>query len=74
MPKKIIHFRKDCIGCGNCVEYAPEFWKLDEEDGKANLIEGVEKRGIFWRQVNFIDEEQNEKAADSCPVNIIQVR
>ncbi|PCJ51846.1 MAG: ferredoxin [Planctomycetota bacterium] len=75
MPnKKIIHFRNDCIGCGNCVEYSSEYWELDDHDGKANLIGAQEKRGIFSKSIEPFDEEINQQAADSCPVNIIQVR
>lgn len=75
MPnKKIIHFRNDCIGCGNCVEYSSDFWELDEFDGKANLKDAVQKREIFSKVIEPFDEEANEKAAESCPVNIIQVR
>ena len=74
MSKKIIHLREDCIGCGNCVEYAPEYWRLSDEDGKVDLIASIEKRGIFWRHVEVMDEQANQEAADSCPVNVIQIR
>lgn len=75
MPKqKLFHFRNDCIGCGNCAEYAPAYWELDENDGKANLIGAQKKKEIFTKEIEFGEEEANIGAADSCPVNVIQVR
>lgn len=50
-----------CIGCGTCVAIAPKSFKLTDE-GKAEVI------------VPAGDEEAKVKeAADSCPVQAIQV-
>lgn len=70
----ISHKRKDCIGCGSCALLAKNCWSMNKEDGKSDL------RGAGWKNEEFmvtqIDEdelEDNKKAADACPVNIIRV-
>lgn len=72
MPK-VIHFRKNCIGCNACVEIAYNRWRMSKKDGKSVLLGGIEKKGIF--QANILMDEYNEniRAADACPVNVIQV-
>lgn len=70
---KIIHFKKDCISCGACAAICPEFWEMDEE-GLAQLREGVEVEGRWEREINSEDERaRNQDAADACPVQIIKV-
>jgi len=70
---RIIHYRKKCIGCNYCVEAAPSRWKMNDSDGKSNLIEGKEKKGIFIVVTTDDEFEQNNEAAQLCPVNIIKV-
>lgn len=74
--KKIIisHKRENCIGCGSCVSICPKNWKMNEEDGKSDLVGGeVKKNGIVTAQIDPADEECNKKAAEACPVNIIRL-
>jgi ferredoxin len=72
MPK-IIHFRKECIGCNVCAMLAPTFWQMAPEDGKANLVGGVEKNGVWVREA-FDDEiDENRESAQNCPVHIIRL-
>lgn len=70
---KIIHYRKNCIGCNACVELDPKNWKMCNKDGKADLINGKNKKGIYQKEINEIEKEAAQKAADSCPVNIIKI-
>ncbi|MFZ1720730.1 MAG: ferredoxin [Candidatus Moraniibacteriota bacterium] len=70
----ICHKRNDCIGCGSCVLLAPKTWKMNAEDGKSDLANAKWKGEEFM--VSTIDEneyEENKKAADACPVNIIRL-
>jgi len=46
---KIIHQRSECIGCGMCASIAPQTWKINEEDGKADLIGAEKKGGLRFR-------------------------
>jgi ferredoxin len=58
-----INFERDkCIGCGSCQAVCPQCWKL-AEDGKADLICSKEIKEVGC----------NQEAADSCPVQCIQV-
>ncbi|MDP3947694.1 MAG: ferredoxin [bacterium] len=72
MPK-IIHYRKNCIGCNACVELDPKNWKMNAKDGKADLIDGKNKKGVYQKEINEIEKENAQKSAESCPVNIIKI-
>ena len=50
----------DCIGCGVCCQLCPEDFKLDENEGKAMVIN---------RDVTPLAKD----AADSCPVGAIAI-
>ena len=70
----ICHKRNDCIGCGSCVLYAPNQWKMNPDDGKSELA------GAKWKGKQFMvahvdaeEAEKNKQAASACPVGIIRV-
>lgn len=46
---------------------------MNDEDGKADLIGGVEKGGNVVGSVDEADLEANKKAAEACPMNIIKL-
>lgn len=73
MSFKIVHFRKDCIGCNSCVNIAPQSWMMDEKEGKAMLVGGKKKRDVFVGEAFDCDLEDNERAAEACPMRIIQI-
>jgi ferredoxin len=53
---------------------SPKTWQMNDEDGKSDLANAKWKGDEFM--VSTIDEneyEENKKAADACPVNIIRV-
>lgn len=66
--------RNDCIGCGSCTLLAPDRWKMNDEDGKADLI-GGERKGEDYvvAKIEEAECEINEQAAASCPMGIIRV-
>ncbi len=66
--------REKCIGCNACVEAAPERWRVSKKDGRCNLIEGKEKKGIYMVLVNPDEYAENLQAASSCPVKIIRLK
>jgi len=70
----ITHQRKKCIGCNYCVELAFERWRMSKKDGKATLLEGVDKKGFHTVRVEDQEFDMNKKAADACPVKIIKVK
>ena len=66
--------REKCIGCNYCVEFAAYRWRMSKKDGKAVLLGARERRGFFTTRVNDDELEDNIKAAEACPVKIIQVK
>lgn len=70
---KVTHDRKTCIGCNHCVTVCPQNWIMDETDGKARLIGSKLKRDVYVGEAFEMDREDNEIAAEGCPVSIIKV-
>jgi len=71
---KIVQKYKDCIGCGVCVILCPDFWKTDN-DGKVRPKMGKKnpKTGDYEFEVGEKDLACNKEAADSCPVQVIEI-
>ena len=70
---KVVHFKKDCISCGACAAIAPDYWEMDTE--AMAQLKGSEEVGDKW-ELKIDSEEakqENQEAADVCPVNIIHV-
>ena len=70
----ITHQRDKCIGCNYCVELAHAQWRMSKKDGKSVLLGAVNKKGFHTVKVS--DDgvfEDNVRAAEACPVNIIKV-
>ena len=74
MPAIIFHQRNKCIGCHYCVDIASDFFIMDEIDGKASLINSIEKKGIFTIRIPEQLAHTATQAANICPVKIIEVR
>lgn len=71
--ERVLQVRYKCIGCAYCVEIAPEFWSMNSEDGRCDLIGGENKNGIYVLDI-FEDEVlKNKKAAEICPSRCIRV-
>ncbi len=70
---KIIHRRNDCIGCNTCVEHAPHYWSIDDNDGKATLLRSMKKKDLSILKIEMFEKQQNQIAADHCPAGIITV-
>jgi len=70
---KIIHVKKDCIGCGACAAVAPDFWQMDEE-GMAQLKGASEKNGNWELDIDTEEARAiNQEAVEVCPVDIIKI-
>ena len=70
----ISHQREKCIGCNYCVELAYNQWRMSKKDGKATLLGAVNKKGFHTLRIDDMEYDENKRAADACPVNIIQVK
>jgi len=47
---------------------------MSKKDGKATLLGAVNKKGFHTLRIDDIEYDENKRAADACPVNIIQVK
>lgn len=70
----ITHQRNKCIGCNYCVELAFNRWRMSKKDGKANLLNSVDKKGFHTVHLDNEEFDDNVRAAKACPVNIIKVK
>ncbi len=71
---KVTHKREECIGCGACASIAPDYWSINESDGKADLKDAVKnEEGLMEAQIDESAVSENMSAQDSCPVSIIKV-
>jgi ferredoxin len=70
----VIQRRQKCIGCNYCVELAPDFWRMSRKDGKSVLLGAEDKKGNWVLKISEAEVEANQRAADACPVKIIDVR
>jgi len=70
---KIVHYKNDCIACNACVLAAPQTWRMNEEEGMAELKDGVDKKDLSVGTILEIDLEDNQKAAEACPMRIIKI-
>jgi ferredoxin len=71
---RIIYYRDKCIGCSSCSDISPYRWKINDQDGKCNLIGASSKRNNIFILTTGNDElEECLNASESCPVNIIEV-
>ncbi|MDL1913565.1 MAG: ferredoxin [Bergeyella sp.] len=67
--------RDKCIGCNYCAEFAPEYFRMSKKDGKSVLLKSQKRKGFYTlRTPVFKALDSCEKAAKSCPVNIISVK
>jgi len=65
---KIVHNRKECIGCGSCAAVCEKYWELKED--KANL-KGAKNEDLQELEVDNLDTAMD--AAECCPVNCIHI-
>jgi ferredoxin len=47
---------------------------MSKKDGKATLLGGENKKGFHTVRVDNEEFDENKRAAEACPVNIIKVK
>ena len=70
---RITYFRDKCIGCGVCSEIAPFRWRMSKKDGKSTLIQSKKTNNLYQIIVDDDELNDNNLAADNCPVKIIRI-
>ncbi len=70
---RIVYDRDACIGAAACEDLDPDRFKINPDDGKADLEGGKEdKPGLFIMEVD--DVSDSLKAAKACPVQAIKIK
>lgn len=70
---KIIYDKNNCVAAGPCAAVDSEHFKINPEDGKAELIGGKEvSPGIFELEVD--SDELANQAASVCPAAVISIK
>jgi len=70
---KIVHVRKNCIGCAACYCINPKEWRMNA-DGKSDLIGSKDlDDGNQVKEIKPEDKDINMECAYSCPVNVIHI-
>jgi ferredoxin len=55
------------------MEHAPAFWRMSKKDGQSVLLNSIEKSGRWNLRIREVDIEVNKKAAEACPVKVIEI-
>lgn len=71
--QKLIQYRENCIGCHACVLIAPQNWKMNHQEGKADLIGSIKKGEVSVVNLHESDLYDNMKAVEACPMSIIKI-
>ena len=72
MPK-IIFYRDNCIGCSICQEMQPELWRVSKKDGKAVLLQSIQKKKISQLEIHNVFLQQATEVVEACPARVIKI-
>jgi len=83
MIKKVIkHYYPSCIGCGACCQLCPDYFRLNQETYKAELIDGVISEEVEGGSEEAYTERtievealpaELEVAVNACPIQVIKI-
>jgi len=70
---RISHKRCECVGCGFCIETAPDYWFMNAR-GEAQLHTIQSTRQRFECAEGFAPDAAALTTAEAgCPVNVIRI-
>jgi ferredoxin len=72
MPK-ILFYRNKCIGCGICREMQPEVWRMSKKDGKAVLLQSIEKKGVHQSDISELYAQRSREVGAACAARAIKI-
>ena len=72
MPK-IIFYRDNCIGCSICQEMQPELWRMSMKDGKAVLLQSIQKKKIHQLDLRSHLTKGTIQVIEACPARVIKI-
>jgi len=71
--KVVIDPRDECISDMACVSICPDVFEMNDDDGKAQIVEKYRTGSIGEGEIPENLGECARNAADACPVQIIHV-
>ena len=72
MPK-VIFYRNNCIGCSICREIQPSTWRMSKKDGKAVLLNSIEKKKIYQLEIHASLVDATKQVIEACPARVIKL-
>lgn len=67
--------RDECISCGSCWAICPDFFEEDPDDDVVQIVQAYRVNGdISIGQVPPEQEDYVRDAAETCPVEVIQIK
>jgi ferredoxin len=70
---KVIFYRDKCIGCSICQEMQPELWRMSKKDGKAVLLQSIQKKKIHQLEIHDTSLLRTREVIEACPARIIKL-
>jgi ferredoxin len=72
MPK-VIFYRNKCIGCSICREMQAAIWRMSKKDGKAVLLNSIEKKQIHQLSIHDSLLDTTKEVVEACPARVIKI-
>jgi ferredoxin len=72
MPK-VIFYRNKCIGCSICEEMQPAIWRMSKKDGKAVLLNSIQKKQIHQLGIHDSMVDTTKRVVEACPARVIKI-
>lgn len=69
----LIYYRNKCIACGACLILSSDFWTMNNNDGKVDLIDSKEKNNTFTRKLWHDEEGLANEFENACPTKAIKI-
>jgi ferredoxin len=71
--KRIVLQRDKCIGCLICVDIVPDFFTIDDSDGRAVII-NESLQTIQQGYYPFMTDKELKEMEQKCPVGAILIK
>jgi ferredoxin len=71
--RKVIFYRNKCIGCSICREMQPAIWRMSKKDGKAVLLNSIEKKQIHQLNIHASLVNTIKEIMEACPARVIKI-
>ena len=70
---RIVYDRNNCVAAGPCAAVDSDHFKINQDDGKADLIGGKETSPGIW-ELDIDSDELANQATEVCPAAVISIK